>query len=237
MTGFVLTDPISANDIKQKETQDTTGSHAPITLWVKEAAYLYNNYDLTIDNSAGAIDASITFYSGNRKAQQTVHKRIKQGNNKISGIFKNAVNPLYVEITNCKGELISNRQFVIPSEIMEVNNPSPESEYKRKRYREIEAGKFINGEVLRFIEQILNDAETKLSAKSNTETIVDKTTEDKDGHSVPVNTEAEDDYCQKVKELLEGKRFLLICEETEEGGHIFGNMNPIEAGLILSTVL
>ena len=41
MTGFVLTNPISANDIKQKETQDTTGSHVPITLWVKEAAYLY----------------------------------------------------------------------------------------------------------------------------------------------------------------------------------------------------
>ena len=52
----------------------------------------------------------------------------------------------------------------------------------RKRYREIEAGKFINGEVLRFIEQILNDAETKLSAKSSPETLTDKPTEDKDGH-------------------------------------------------------
>lgn len=221
MTGFVLTDPISANDIKQKETQDTTGSHVPITLWVKEAAYLYNNYDLTIDNSAGAIDASITFYSGNRKAQQTVHKRIKQGNNKISGIFKNAVNPLYVEITNCKGELISNRQFVIPSEIMEVNNPSPESEYKRKRYREIEAGKFINGEVLRFIEQILNDAETKLSAKSNTETIVDKTTEDKDGHTFSSLT----DYLKDDGTGITGDRGMRKGEKTaSQSSMLFDSM-------------
>lgn len=183
MTGFVMTDPISTSDIKQTETQDSTSRHAPITLWVKEAAYLYNNYDISVDNSADEVDATITFYSGNRKALQAVHKRMKHGNNKISGIFKDAINPLYVEITNSKGELISNRQFVIPTEIMEINNPSPESEYKRKRYREIEAGKFINGEVLRFIEQILNDAETKLSAKSSAETVVDKKTEDKDGYA------------------------------------------------------
>lgn len=183
MTGFVMTDPISTSDIKQTETQDATSSHAPITLWVKEAAYLYNNYDISVDNSADEVDATITFYSGNRKALQAVHKRMKHGSNKISGIFKDAINPLYVEITNSKGELISNRQFVIPTEIMEINNPSPESEYKRKRYREIEAGKFINGEVLRFIEQILNDAETKLSAKSSAETVVDKKTEDKDGYA------------------------------------------------------
>lgn len=183
MTGFVLTDPISTSDIKQTETQDATSSHAPITLWVKEAAYLYNNYDILIYNSADEVDATITFYSGNRKALQAVYKRMKHGSNKISGIFKDVINPLYVEITNSKGELISNRQFVIPTEIMEVNNPSPESEYKRKRYREIEAGKFINGEVLRFIEQILNDAETKLSAKSSAETVVEKPTMDKEGYT------------------------------------------------------
>lgn len=183
MTGFVLTDPISTSDIKQTETQDATSSHAPITLWVKEAAYLYNNYDILIYNSTDEVDATITFYSGNRKALQAVYKRMKHGSNKISGIFKDVINPLYVEITNSKGELISNRQFVIPTEIMEVNNPSPESEYKRKRYREIEAGKFINGEVLRFIEQILNDAETKLSAKSSAETVVEKPTMDKEGYT------------------------------------------------------
>ena len=183
MTGFVLTDPISTSDIKQTETQDATSSHAPITLWVKEAAYLYNNYDILIYNSADEVDATITFYSGNRKALQAVYKRMMHGSNKISGIFKDVINPLYVEITNSKGELISNRQFVIPTEIMEVNNPSPESEYKRKRYREIEAGKFINGEVLRFIEQILNDAETKLSAKSSAETVVEKPTMDKEGYT------------------------------------------------------
>ena len=221
MTGFVLTDPISTSDIKQTETQDSTGSHTPITLWVKEAAYLYNNYDISVDNSADEIDATITFYSGNRKALQAVHKRMKHGSNKISGIFKDAINPLYVEVTNSKGELISNRQFVIPTEIMEVNNPSPEYEYKRKRYREIEAGKFINGEVLRFIEQILNDAETKLSAKSNTETIVDKTTEDKDGHTFSSLT----DYLKDDGTGITGDRGMRKGEKTaSQSSMLFDSM-------------
>ena len=182
MTGFALTDSINVEDIKQTDNPESSKKHKPITIWIKEAAYLYNYFDITIDNTSDSKDTIITFYSGSRKALYSTRKRIKTGLDKISGVFKETINPLYVEITNSKGELISNRQFVIPTEMMDVNNPSPESEYKRKRYREIEAGKFINGEVLRFIEQILNDTETKISVKSSKEVVSEKTTEDKDGH-------------------------------------------------------
>ena len=50
MTGFTLSEPVGPNEIEQAEKQDDSSSRVPITLWVKEAAYLYNNYDLTIDN-------------------------------------------------------------------------------------------------------------------------------------------------------------------------------------------
>ena len=183
MTGFYLIDSIKAEDLDQEDKPTTDSSHSKVIIWIKEATYLYNNYDISIDNPADVIDATITFYSGSRKPLYTTRKKIKSGDDKYSGVFKDNINPLYVEVTNSKGELISNRQFVIPAEIMDINNPSPESEYKRKRYREIEAGKFVNGEVLRFIEQILNDAETKLSAKSSTEVVSEKTTEDKGGHT------------------------------------------------------
>lgn len=183
MTGFSLKEQVSSKDIKESEPKGSSGSHTPITLWIKEAAYLYNNFDLTIDNSADVIDAEITFYSGNRQPLYSIRKKINPQFNKVSGLFSNAINPLYVEIINPDGELISNRQFVIPTESMDVNNPSPESEYKRKRYREIEAGKFINGEMFRFIEQILNDAETKMTAKNGSEKVIDKPTEDKDGNT------------------------------------------------------
>ena len=184
MTGFIFQAPVKANDLKSNDTPEPTENHVPITLWVKEASYYYNNFDVIIENSADVIDATISFYSGDRKQNfYTLKRKIKPGLNKITGSFNKNWNPLYVEITNSKGELISNRQFAIPVEIMEVNNPSPESEYKRKRYREIEAGKFINGEVLRFIEQILNDTETKISAKNSKEKIVEKTIEEKAGHT------------------------------------------------------
>lgn len=183
MTGFSLIDSIKVEELEQEDKPAIASSHSKVTIWIKEATYLYNNFDLSIDNPADVIEATITFYSGSRKPLYTTRKKIKSGIDKYSGIFKDNINPLYVEIANSNGELISNRQFVIPTEIMDINNPSPESEYKRKRYREIEAGKFVNGEVLRFIEQILNDAETKMSAKSSTEVRSDKTTEDKDGHT------------------------------------------------------
>jgi hypothetical protein len=183
MTGFKLKEQVSSKDLKDAEPQESSSSHAPITLWIKEAAYLYNNFDLTIENSDDIIDVKITFYSGNRQALYSIRKKLKPLFNKVSGTFSDTINPLYVEITNDQGDLISNRQFVIPTESMEVNNPSPESEYKRKRYREIEAGKFINGEVLRFIEQILNDAETKMTAKKGSEEVGDKKIEDKDGNT------------------------------------------------------
>lgn len=181
MSGFTLTDPIQIDEIKYTEKQESSDSLTPISLWIKESSYLYNNYDVTIENTDEVIDVIVTFYSGSRKQLEVIHRKLKHGINIIKGTFKDAINPLYVEITNSKGEMISNRQFMIPTEIMDINNPSPESDYKRKRYREIEAGKFVNGEVLRFIEQILNDTETKLSSKSGNEGFVEKKIENKDG--------------------------------------------------------
>lgn len=183
MTGFILNGPVCSNEIKQPDIQDSSSNHTPITLWVKEASYIYNNFDLHIENFADTTDVIITFYSGSRRSLHSLKKNIKCGDNKISGAFKDSVNPLYVEITNNMGELISNRQFVIPTEILEINNPSPVSEYKRKRYREIESGKFVNGEVLTFIEKILNDAESKMSVKNSSKNTVEKTIEDKDGQT------------------------------------------------------
>ena len=182
LTGFSLADSVNADDIDDMEgTQDVTEKHEPQTLWIKEASYIYDTFDLTIENKGDETDATITFYAGNRTPLLSIDRHIKAGTETISGRFKDAINPLYVEITNKKGELISNRQFMIPTEVLEINNPSPESEYKRKRYREIEAGNFVNGEVLRFIENILNATETKLAFKGDTKTASDKVIEDTDG--------------------------------------------------------
>ncbi len=182
LTGFSLEDPINADDIDVMiGTQDATEKHEPQILWIKEASYIYDTFDLTIENKGDETDASITFYAGNRTPLLSIDRHIKAGTETINGRFKDAINPLYVEITNKKGDLISNRQFMIPTEVLEINNPSPESEYKRKRYREIEAGNFVNGEVLRFIESVLNATETKLAFKGDTKTASDKVIEDADG--------------------------------------------------------
>lgn len=181
-TGFKLVAPIKKHEIPQTDNSESTkDKNKPISVWIKEASYLYNNYELSIDNTADTAGIVITFYSGKRYPLYSEKKEIKTGASTISGTFKGACNPLYVEITNLNGVVISNRQFVISSESMDSNNPSPESEYRRKRYREIESGKFINGEVLRFIEQILNSTESKLSIKAGPES--NQTAKGIDAHS------------------------------------------------------
>ena len=183
-TGFTLTEPIRKEDIPQNSSTDTSvESKTPIVIWIREASYLYNNYELAVDNTSEKAGIIINFYSGNRELLFSEKKQIKAGSSSISGTFKDARNPLYVEITDAKNNVISNRQFVISSESLDSNNPSPESEYRRKRYREIESGKFINGEVLRFIEQILNSTESKLKASSVQEMSGTDKKDEKQGHS------------------------------------------------------
>lgn len=181
-TGFKLVSPIKKQEIPQTNNNESSrDENEPIVVWIKEASYLYNNYELAINNVANNIGVVINFYSGKRELLYSEKKQIKTGASSINGTFKDAHNPLYVELTDSKGNVISNKQFVISSESMDSNNPSPESEYRRKRYREIESGKFINGEVLRFIEQIINSTESKLTIKAGQESI--QTTTDIDTKS------------------------------------------------------
>ncbi len=211
LTGFSLEDPVNADDIDAMVgTQDATEKHEPQILWIKEASYIYDTFDLTIENKGDETDASITFYAGNRTPLLSIDRHIKAGSETIIGRFKDAINPLYVEITNKKGDLISNRQFMIPTEVLEINNPSPESEYKRKRYREIEAGNFVNGEVLRFIESILNATETKLAFKGDTKTASDKVIEDADGYTF----KSVEEYLKDDGSGITGDRSLRKGEKT-----------------------
>ena len=122
--------------------------------------------------------AKITFYCGNRQKHESFGYSSSAGEFTLEGLFKDSFNPLYVEITNQEDCLISNRQFVIPTVSMDYNNPSPSSTSYRKGCRAIESGQFVNGSVLRFIEQILSDTESKMSAKSFVDTSADKTTKE-----------------------------------------------------------
>ena len=191
-TGFELTDWLSPEDINQTSQSESTSSKTQIILWIKEASYLYNNFSITIENYSNPTDATIKFYNGNRDVLLSTTEYIKSNTSSIKGSLNGAKNPLYVEITNEKSEVISNRQFVIPIEGIDVNNPSPESEYIRKRQRDIESGKFVNSEVLKFIEKILNEPDSKKTGKSNSERFSQETL---DGEGFTFNSV--DDYLKE----------------------------------------
>lgn len=185
-TGFRLDNPINSSDINDLDAADANDSDAAdsdlnaesATCWIKEASYFFKSYSLSVENSVGDNAVVISFYSGARKLLHTRKTLLRAGVSEIDGKFDEACNPLYVELTDSQGRLLSNRQFVIPVESMEANNPSPESNYIRKRSRDIESGKFVNGEVLRFIEQILDDTDRQLSVKADRAVAkVDKTAE------------------------------------------------------------
>lgn len=172
-SGIRLIYPISASEVQENPSQKEANTSASPLVWIKEASYEYDHYVVRTQNDSTIQGGSITFYSGNRKKHESFEYSSLAGEFTIEGLFKDSFYPLYVEITNDEGSLISNRQFVIPVVSMDYNNPSPTSTSYRKGCRAIESGQFVNGSVLKFIEQVLSDAETKISAKSVVDTPTD----------------------------------------------------------------
>lgn len=209
-TGFKLAEPMDSSALSDSNKPEITEPTVPIVLWIKEASYSYKSYSLNIENIGNDIDATISFYSGVRKLLYSKNIMIKAGGLEITGVFDEPYNPLYVEVIDNLGNIISNRQFVIPIERMDANNPSPESCYIRKRSREIESGKFINGEVLRFIERILNDTDKKLLPRSDKATVGKDKSLDDSGHEF--NTL--DEYLKNDGTGITGGRKMRLAECT-----------------------
>lgn len=165
-SGIRLMDPIPPSEIKTFENNSPETQKGKTTIWIKEASYEYDHYIVKTHNFFDVNIANITFYSGDRLKSESFEYNAKAGIFIQEGKFRSTFHPLYVEITDKSGKIISNRQFVIPTVSMIVNDPSTESLTYRRRCHDIESGQFVNGAVLRFIEQILSDAETKISAKN-----------------------------------------------------------------------
>lgn len=164
-TGFILTDPISKTELDTTKV-DILPSNNNTEVWIKEASYDDGSFILNINSPDEFKDARAVFYSGDRLSSSMHVVSIVQGDNKISGLFRQVFNPLYVEILDSAGKVISNRQFVIPTYSMILNNPSAESVNYRRRCLEIESGQFVSGSVLKFIEQVLSDTEGSLKPTS-----------------------------------------------------------------------
>lgn len=182
-TGFHLNDPINREELSQTNQSESTGTKNTIVLWIKEASYLYNNFSITVENNADPLQVTISFFSGNRNLLSSSTVQIQSNTSIVSGSLNCAKNPLYVEISNDNGDIISNRQFMISIEGVDVNNPSPESVHIRRKLREIESGKFVSGDLLKFINQVLIDSAPPKKGKSSSERISQKTPDVEEGNS------------------------------------------------------
>lgn len=166
-SGIRLLEPIPSGDIKSFDFNSPEIPKNKPTIWIKEASYEYDRYVVNALNYSDNDNAKLTFYSGDRQKSESFKYCAKKGEYTKEGTFHDTFHPLYVEITDKSGKIISNRQFVIPTISMIVNDPSAESVAYRRRCHDIESGQFVNGAVLRFIEQILSDTETKMAIKAS----------------------------------------------------------------------
>ena len=175
-------EPILSNEIKSFEINSPETTKGNPTIWIKEASYEYDHYIVSTQNNSSIDNAVLTFYSGDRLKSEAFKYFAKEGDSTQEGNFRNTFHPLYVEITDKSGKIISNRQFVIPTVSMIVNDPSAESVAYRRRCHDIESGQFVNGAVLRFIEQILSDTETKMAIKTGSDKKEKEKTKAEQGH-------------------------------------------------------
>lgn len=164
-TGFILTCPVCASDIENAVFSSQKKENTRPLVWIKESSYDYDRFSLTIESSA-EFKAYVVFYSGNRSRSLSLPISIKEGIETIQGDFNVLFSPLYVELQDTNGKVISNLQFVISTNSMILNNPSRESVKYRRICHEIETGQFISGSVLRFIEQVLTNTEGSMSLKA-----------------------------------------------------------------------
>lgn len=165
-TGIRLINPINANDIKQSPALPENKRTIKTVIWIMEAAYEYDHYVVKVESETEMKESTITFYSGDRRKSEAFPFESKEGVCTTEKWPEKSFSPLYVEITDKDSNLISNRQFVIPTVSMDYNNPSPSSISFRKSCLAVESGQFVNGSVLKFIEQILSDTEVKISVKN-----------------------------------------------------------------------
>ena len=140
MTGLALNEKSEVEDSHSIYNTDTLSNANDEPVWIKEVYIYYSNYSISIDCLEGLRGATANFYSGRRHLIHSQKFDVGSGTHSINGTVTGGGVPLYVEIVNYNGEIISNRQFVISAERVETNNPSPESTYFRKKYYEIEAG-------------------------------------------------------------------------------------------------
>lgn len=181
-SGINLIEPIPSSEIKTFENPEHNTEKNNIAIWIKEASYEYDEYVVKALNYSDIDNAQITFFSGDRLKSESFKYSAASGDFVQEGKFHVSFYPIYVEITDKLGKIISNRQFVISTISMIVNDPSAESLAFRRRCHDIESGQFVNGAVLRFIEQVLSDTETKISAKANTDRIKKEDLGAKEGH-------------------------------------------------------
>lgn len=165
MTGFILKNKCDIEDTASVYNTDTLSDATPEHVWIKEAYCYYSNYCITLECRKMVGNVTINFYSGKRRLVHSQKVLIDIDTNTVKGSVLGDGIPLYVEMVNNEGNVISNRQFVIAAEMVETNNPSRESIYYRKKYYEIEAGKFVNGEMMQFFDRIINDTARKIQTK------------------------------------------------------------------------
>ena len=208
-TGFKLITPINISDLKEPLQKSTLERKQENTIWIKEVSYFDKSYYITIYNTANEEVLNVSFFTGTRELLYNTSVEIKKGNSEISGSFESPCQPLYVEMSNKNGEIVSNKQFAISIERMYANNPSPESDYSSKRNHAIISGKFINGETLRFIENILAETDNYLSVRlekniHKKEKLIDKSTHEFNSF---------DEYLEDDSTSLTGDRKTRIVEQ------------------------
>ncbi len=179
--GLSLTEEASFDDISPASEFDSEGKKEKITVWIKEASYEYDNYSLHLHSEVSIDDARIIFYNSSKQILNIKNgtMNLKKGDLYVRGSFENESVPLYVEINDANGSLISNRQFVISRKSMIINNPSKENREYRRRCHDIEEGGFLNQTTFLFFEKLMTNSvskskttksETEKNSKNNEET-------------------------------------------------------------------
>ena len=203
-TGFLLKDRTEFEDIKPGKKLEGGTIKANNLIWIKEASYEIRNYSIAFESEIDS-EVEVLIYSPSSQKPQKETIRVKEGQNIHLGNLS-IDKPFYVVMTDCQGNIISNRQFIISIYRLVINDPSKENTEYRHRCYDIEIGKFIGGKIFNFIEDVLSGVDER-KYKLKTEPEREKQ-EHLDSEKKTNNFNSEEEYFRKdTNDVTGDKRY------------------------------
>lgn len=157
-SGVTLGEKVDKSEVSNVDTPKSKKERKQLSIWLKEVSYEYDQICVSYISDMDVPDVYINLASGNRKQSFSYKTKVSCGEHNVEFLLDEPFTPILSWISDAKGEVISNYQFVISSTSMMQNDPSEQNIKFNRNRRKIEQGDIMNAAAVKFFEEVLSES-------------------------------------------------------------------------------